>query len=177
MGVERVLVARHADRLSWGKSAPPTWPVEAEVLTERGRQQAVGLAAQLRASRIDALFSSPFVRCLQTAAPLAAERGLPIHVDRGFGEIMPTAWFRESPLPGLLWETTRDALPGVPKETLAADSGSPRPRFPDMEGAPRQGDTRQRERVVGRVGDALRRCFAAVSAVRIRFTQAPGSAI
>ena len=65
----------------------------------------------------------------------------------------------------------------VPQEMLAADSGPPRPRFPDKEGAPRQGDTRQRERVVGRVGDALRRCFAAVSAVRIRFTQAPGSAI
>lgn len=36
--------------------------------------------------RADALFSSPFYRCLQTITPLARMTGLPIHVEPGVGE-------------------------------------------------------------------------------------------
>ena len=41
-------------------------------------------------SAVDAIYCSPFIRAIQTAAPLAAALGQPIRVDRGFGK-MPWA--------------------------------------------------------------------------------------
>ncbi len=47
-------------------------------LTKSGRRQAEGLAAWLKKEPIDAILSSPYVRCLQTVEPLAEQRKLPI---------------------------------------------------------------------------------------------------
>src|SRR5690242_18061870 len=47
-------------------------------LTKSGRRQAEELAAWLKKEPIDAMLSSPFVRCLQTLEPLAEQRKLPI---------------------------------------------------------------------------------------------------
>ena len=47
-------------------------------LSPRGRTQAAGLIATLAADDLSAAWSSPTVRCRQTLAPLAAERGLSI---------------------------------------------------------------------------------------------------
>jgi broad specificity phosphatase PhoE len=49
--------------------------------------QAQRVAQSLASSPpVDAIVCSPWLRSLQTVAPLAAALGLPIHVDRGFGE-------------------------------------------------------------------------------------------
>jgi broad specificity phosphatase PhoE len=42
-------------------------------LDERGRAQAVALRDQLRAHGVQRVYSSPYVRCMQTVAPLGLE--------------------------------------------------------------------------------------------------------
>jgi 8-oxo-(d)GTP phosphatase len=47
-------------------------------LDERGRNQAGGLVEQLEAAQIDRVVSSPAARCVETVAPLADARALPV---------------------------------------------------------------------------------------------------
>ena len=47
-------------------------------LSRRGEMQATGLAKTLADHRIEAIFTSPYVRCVQTVRPLAEETGLEI---------------------------------------------------------------------------------------------------
>ncbi|CAK9049664.1 Reticulocalbin-1 [Durusdinium trenchii] len=77
--LQRVLLVRHGHRYSTGFDPQ---------LTRRGFFQAEGLAEMFRGSgiEIDAIFSSPFIRCLQTVTPLAKALGLKIRVDRGFSD-------------------------------------------------------------------------------------------
>jgi phosphohistidine phosphatase SixA len=51
-------------------------PDSARPLSKAGRQEAHGLLTQLRDCPISRILSSPTVRCLQTAEPLAQRRGL-----------------------------------------------------------------------------------------------------
>jgi broad specificity phosphatase PhoE len=55
-------------------------------LDERGRAQARELVSRLAVFRIDAIYSSPAVRCVETVEPLAAERGLSVVVREELGE-------------------------------------------------------------------------------------------
>jgi len=55
-------------------------------LSEIGHRMAADLAEKLSAQRVDALYTSPILRCKQTAAPLAKVWGLRADVDRGFIE-------------------------------------------------------------------------------------------
>lgn len=56
-------------------------------LTETGHAQAAALADTLEGTAIDAIYASTLVRTQQTAAPLAAARGLAVHVRAGLREI------------------------------------------------------------------------------------------
>jgi len=55
-------------------------------LSRKGHEQAQALAQWLRAERIDALYSSPMQRALQTAEPLARRFGLEPGVIEGVAE-------------------------------------------------------------------------------------------
>jgi len=55
-------------------------------LTELGRRQAEHVAEAFRDINIDTLISSPLLRALQTAAPLALMKGMKIHVWRDLVE-------------------------------------------------------------------------------------------
>jgi 8-oxo-dGTP diphosphatase len=50
-------------------------------LSKAGRKQADALAASLRAAGATELYSSPYVRCVQTLEPLGAAIGVPVVVD------------------------------------------------------------------------------------------------
>lgn len=76
-------------------------------LSERGVEQAEALADWLRHEDVDAIWSSPMRRALETAAPLARELGLPVTIDEG------------------LCEFDRHALSYIPIEELKA-AGDPR---------------------------------------------------
>ncbi len=54
-------------------------------LTDLGRRQAAALADALGAEQVDALYSSPALRCVQSLEPLAERFGLEIEVLAGLG--------------------------------------------------------------------------------------------
>ncbi|CAK9048843.1 unnamed protein product [Durusdinium trenchii] len=156
--LQRVLLVRHGHRYSTGFDPQ---------LTRRGFFQAEGLAEMFRGSgiEIDAIFSSPFIRCLQTVTPLAKALGLKIRVDRGFSELLAHDWiFSSNPLPHLHYEqmrTTHAELPEVPQQLIDVDYDSPQPPYPDFVGPATPGDATQRQRPTARAKAALARAAVA----------------
>ncbi len=70
-----VLLVRHAkagDRDTWDA------PDDLRPLTAKGEVQAEGLVGALAGFDITRVLSSPYLRCSQTVAPLAAARGLAV---------------------------------------------------------------------------------------------------
>ncbi|SFC25182.1 2,3-bisphosphoglycerate-dependent phosphoglycerate mutase [Bacillus sp. OV322] len=55
-------------------------------LTDRGQEQASHLSAALSGVSIDRIISSPFLRAVQTAGPLAEKRNLEIEIDERLSE-------------------------------------------------------------------------------------------
>jgi len=56
-------------------------------LTELGHHQAAAIPAVMAATPVDAIFVSPLIRTWQTAAPLAAARGLKVRTVAGLTEV------------------------------------------------------------------------------------------
>jgi 8-oxo-dGTP diphosphatase len=78
-----MLLLRHAsagDREHWDG------PDHERPLDERGREQAYALVETLAAYRISAILTSPYVRCVQTVAPLARARGLEFELREELSE-------------------------------------------------------------------------------------------
>jgi 8-oxo-dGTP diphosphatase len=70
-----VLLVRHAkagDREKWDA------PDDLRPLTAKGEAQAQALVELLAGYEIDRVLSSPYLRCTQTVAPVAAARGLAV---------------------------------------------------------------------------------------------------
>jgi probable phosphomutase (TIGR03848 family) len=61
-------------------------------LTEAGRAQADSLVGRLEGVPLAAIYSSPLERCRETAAPLAASRGLAVRARRGLIETGYGEW-------------------------------------------------------------------------------------
>ena len=61
-------------------------------LTPLGEKQAAALTAALRGRPIDTVYSSDLCRARNTVAGAAAERGLPIHPERGLREVFAGDW-------------------------------------------------------------------------------------
>ena len=76
--MQKVYLIRHAkaEKLSAWDGPEPLRP-----LTPRGLRQAEEIAASLAGSGVRRIVASPFLRCRQTAAPLAARLGLRVAVD------------------------------------------------------------------------------------------------
>ena len=58
-------------------------------LNRAGARQADALVGTLREAAVTRLLSSPYVRCVQTLEPMAAERDLPIEVSEDLAEGTP----------------------------------------------------------------------------------------
>lgn len=56
-------------------------------LTDHGHDQAAALADWAEQARLTAVWSSPMLRCRQTAADSAARSGLPLHLDERLREL------------------------------------------------------------------------------------------
>src|ERR1700680_3280975 len=82
-----LFIVRHADAIPGADEIIPSGIYDDLPLSKIGRQQAQDLAERLSAIHFDAIYSSPLLRCQQTAAPIAGRLGLtPIIVD-GIKEI------------------------------------------------------------------------------------------
>ena len=78
-----VLLIRHAkagDREKWDA------PDDLRPLTTNGEAQAGALVELLAGYEIDRVLSSPYLRCTQTVAPLAAARGLTVEPSDDLAE-------------------------------------------------------------------------------------------
>lgn len=61
-------------------------------LNEKGRAQAQEVAERLKVQPLTAIYSSPLLRCLETAQPLAAALNLPVCVEAGVLEVDYGDW-------------------------------------------------------------------------------------
>lgn len=91
----RIYIIRHGSRRdfvdpAWAQQAARPWDPP---LAEEGREEALRLSAALARAGIDAIFSSPFLRTLETASPLADAVNLPIFVEPGLSEWLTPDWF------------------------------------------------------------------------------------
>jgi probable phosphomutase (TIGR03848 family) len=80
-----ILFVRHGQTGTTGKVLPGRAP--GLHLAEEGRAQAKGVAERIaKLKKVDAVYSSPLERARETAAPIAAARGLKVRVDRSLVE-------------------------------------------------------------------------------------------
>ncbi len=92
--MQTVWLIRHAHRLDF---VQPEWfdtavyPYDPP-LSELGQAQASGLAEQLRAEPVERIYTSPFLRTIQTAYPLAQLLELPIQLEWGLSEWLCADW-------------------------------------------------------------------------------------
>jgi 8-oxo-dGTP diphosphatase len=98
-----VYLVRHAragHRESWAGEDDRLRPLD-----ERGQRQAEELVAQLAERDFSRIFSSPYVRCVQSVEPLAEARGLTVEaVDElaeGAGEAAALELFRSLDAPAV----------------------------------------------------------------------------
>lgn len=94
-----IWLARHGSRQDF---VDPAWHQTADrphdpPLSEEGLIQVRQLAKRMQPEGISAIFSSPFLRCIQTAAPIAELLNLPICVEPGFSEWLNPDWFPTAP--------------------------------------------------------------------------------
>lgn len=95
-----IWLIRHASRHDF---ADPRWVTTAPrgydpPLSETGRREAIALADRLAGEAIDGLFSSPFLRCVETADALAGRLGLRIRIESGLSEWLCREWFPDPPV-------------------------------------------------------------------------------
>jgi probable phosphoglycerate mutase len=89
--VTYILLVRHGENewVSTGKLAGRTPNVH---LNDKGKEQAEALAEFLAIQPIDAIYSSPLERCLETAMPLAQRLGLGVQIEQGVLEVDYGDW-------------------------------------------------------------------------------------
>lgn len=97
---QTIWIARHGIRQdfvdsNWGKTAQ--WPDEPG-LSPEGIIQAKDLAERLKQENIAHIFSSPFLRALETVKYTAQALNLKIKVEAGLSEWLKEAWFAPGPV-------------------------------------------------------------------------------
>ncbi len=106
-----ILLVRHGNTPTTGKVLPGR--AKGLSLSDTGRDQAKTAAERIAAlARVDAIYCSPLERARETAAPIAAQRGLKAQVDRGlleceFGDWTGAQLSKLSKLPE--WSTVQRA--------------------------------------------------------------------
>lgn len=85
-----LLLVRHATN-DWVGERLAGWTPGVH-LNEQGQAQAAALAARLAGWPIEAIYSSPLERAMETAEPLATQCGLPMQILDGVGETRYGEW-------------------------------------------------------------------------------------
>lgn len=85
------LLIRHGEN-DWVGTDRLAGRTEGVHLNEKGHQQAAEIAELLREQPITAIYSSPLVRCMETAQPLADALGLAVVAEPGILEVDYGEW-------------------------------------------------------------------------------------
>src|SRR5215813_13544381 len=80
-GQTTIYLIRHAQSHLISTEHYSRWP-----LSPRGRQQADALAPLLATLKIGKLYSSPYIRCLDTIRPFVQRKGLDLLIDQDLEE-------------------------------------------------------------------------------------------
>ncbi len=114
LSVGTVWLVRHAaagDRSAWQED-DRTRPI-----TKRGQKQAEAISSMLAPHGVDAVFSSPYVRCRQTVAPLAESVGLEVtdsdRLAEGARDKETLEWFLTMGGKHIVACSHGDVIPGV----------------------------------------------------------------
>ncbi len=86
-----VLLIRHGEN-EWVAQKKLAGRTPGVHLNAKGRQQAQGLVARLRHVKLDAVYSSPLERCMETAQPVADDHDLPVTPCPGLLEVDYGTW-------------------------------------------------------------------------------------
>lgn len=86
-----ILLIRHGENTFVGKGKLAGW-LPGVHLNKRGKSQAEALAQILEPIRLRAVYASPLERAVETAAPLAAAKGLEVIIREGLGEVRYGRW-------------------------------------------------------------------------------------
>ncbi len=86
-GATELYLIRHGDALPAGDEIVPGGTYDDQPLSQLGRQQAQALAERWGTIPFDAIYSSPYRRARETAAPLAHLRGLEVLIEPEVREI------------------------------------------------------------------------------------------
>lgn len=86
-----LFLIRHGEN-AWTERGALAGRTPAVALNEKGQAQAQQVAERLREQPLAAVYSSPLLRCLQTARPLAAALQLPVLVEPGILEVDYGEW-------------------------------------------------------------------------------------
>ena len=97
--LQTIWIARHGNRLDfvdpeWFNTAPRRYDPP---LSEDGIIQAQELGTRLKSENIAHIFSSPFLRAIQTANEVAVILDLPIKIEAGLSEWLNPDWMSEIP--------------------------------------------------------------------------------
>lgn len=90
MKMMHLLLIRHAEN-DWVGKRLAGWTPGVH-LNDKGRTQASALAQQLSETPLQAIYSSPLERTLETAQPLAQAQGLTVQTRKGLGEAGYGSW-------------------------------------------------------------------------------------
>jgi probable phosphomutase (TIGR03848 family) len=88
--VTLLLLIRHGTN-DWVHGRLAGWTPHVH-LNDAGRQQAAALSARLAALPIDAIYTSPLDRTVETAQAIAGPRGMPLRLVEGLGEVKYGEW-------------------------------------------------------------------------------------
>ncbi len=86
-----LFLIRHGEN-DWTKRGALAGRTPCVALNEKGRKQAQQLAERLKAQPISAVYSSPLLRCLETAQPLAGALNLSVSIEPGILEVDYGEW-------------------------------------------------------------------------------------
>ena len=86
----RLILVRHGET-TWNVSGHYQGRTDTD-LSDRGRRQASALARRLRSVHLDAIYSSPLRRALDTVEQVAGDAGREVLVECGFTEIEHGLW-------------------------------------------------------------------------------------
>ena len=86
-----ILLVRHGEN-DWVKKHRLAGWIPDIHLNENGRQQAIDAAARLAQVDIKAVYSSPVIRCVETADLIAASHALPVTLVEDVGEVRYGKW-------------------------------------------------------------------------------------
>lgn len=131
-------VLRHGERADYAETSRVTKVVGDPPLTEVGLVQAETAARMIRTwignDGDIAIFSSPFTRCVETAAALARMVGVDIVIEEGFSEIMSPKYFEDGILDRVLSFSERENLEMETGVRIRQGNHVLRPAFPESWG-------------------------------------------